>query len=150
MTPFQARASRTLDASPERVMAILRDYRTEHPAILPRPPFTALDVVEGGIGAGTVLELGMKTLGKEQRLRGVVTEPEPGRLLVESYEGPNGLVTSFTVDATNRGTNLVIDTRGRVLSKGLLGRLERWMTERMLQSVYRREIDLIAARAKGG
>jgi hypothetical protein len=91
-------ASRTIAALPERIYSILADYHAGHPSILPRQ-FSNLTVERGGVGAGTVIQFTMRLLGRRQRFRGFVSEPEPGRVLVETYE-TNGVVTSFIVDPT--------------------------------------------------
>src|SRR5678810_58918 len=89
-------ASRTIAAPPQRIYSILADYREGHPSILPRQ-FTHLTVERGGVGDGTIIQFTMGLLGRTQRFRGFVSEPEPGRVLVETYE-TNGVVTSFIVD----------------------------------------------------
>ena len=53
---------------------------------------------QGGIGAGTVIRFQMSALGQKRTLRAEITEPEPGRVLVETYLDSNGAVTTFTVD----------------------------------------------------
>ena len=52
-----------------------------HPQILPKPPFVSLEVEKGGIGAGTVIRIAMRVLGRLQTFGAVITEPEPGRVL---------------------------------------------------------------------
>ena len=43
---------------------IIADYRTGHPHILPARFFGALDVLEGGRGAGTKIRFEMKAFGR--------------------------------------------------------------------------------------
>ena len=135
--------SAEIEAPPFALYRIISDYRESHPRILPRPPFTALEVEQGGIGEGTVIRVGMRMLGREQSFRATVTEPEPGRVLVETND--TGYVTTFTVDPMpgNRGARVTIATElaGR---SGLLASLEAWLTARLLRPVYVRELELLA------
>src|SRR5262245_32285497 len=133
-----------IKAPTDRVYAILADYRHEHPRIIPRPPFGALEVEQGGLGAGTIIRCELRMLGRQQTLRAAITEPEPGRVLVETELGGKGFVTTFTVDPDAEGARVTIrtdlETRG-----GLLGRLQRLLITRALRPVLVRELELLAA-----
>jgi len=85
-----------IDAPAEHVYAIIADYRDGHPRILPRPPFHDYEVEEGGQGAGTIVRFKMTAMGRTQAFRAAITEPEPGRVLVETYFDSQ-TVTTFTV-----------------------------------------------------
>lgn len=150
MPEFHAHASGHIKASPESVYAIFADYRVGHPAVLPRPPFTTLNVLEGGVGEGTKIEVGMSILGRERRIRGVVSEPEPGRVLAEIYDDPNIGTTTFTVERNEGGgTFLTLATRGQTTLGGFWGQIESFLTCWFLRWTYRKEIALVAARAAG-
>ncbi len=97
MKPYQAQGSRIIKAPPERVYAILTDYRNEHPRILPKPYFMSLHVDKGGIGEGTLIQFQMNVLGKTQNFRAAITEPDPGREIDEVYLEPEGVITRFFV-----------------------------------------------------
>ena len=147
MKPYQVSAVRRIDAAPERVFDILADYRVGHPAILPKRFFTGLEVEQGGYGAGTVIRYGMRAAGRVNRARAAVTEPVPGRVLVETDLGGRGIVTTFTVSPARDGGSEVefatdIPSRG-----GPLGALERWFVRRYLRRVYAEELQLLAERA---
>lgn len=135
-------ASRELSAPPARVFAVIADYRTAHPAILPRQYFTKLDVLEGGSGAGTRLRGEMRVYGRVVTFEHTVSEPEPGRVLLEK-DVAGTTETRFTVDALASGSRLTIETRFRTEREGLLGKLERWMTAGFLRKVYVEELELI-------
>lgn len=134
-----------MEAPAPRVYAMLADYRNGHPRILPRPPFTELVVEEGGVGDGTRIRVGMRFAGRTRSLRAVVTEPDPGHVLAETYP-ETGAVTTFTVEAEGGETVVTIATDLPVRD-GLLGRLEAWAAARMLRPTYRRELALLAAAA---
>ena len=143
------RASALVDAPPQALYAIIADYQHGHPRILPRPPFVSLTVEQGGVGAGTVIHVGMRVLGRLRMLRSVITEPEPGRVLVETND--NGYVTTFTVEPRADGqqayVTIATDMPGRA---GILGSLERWLASRLLRPVYVRELEQLAAVAAKG
>src|SRR5579862_4806189 len=89
-------ASAIIPARRERIYSLLANYHDGHPRLLPKQ-FSNLVVEQGGVGAGTVIRFEMSFLGKKQPFRAAVTEPEPGRVLVETYLD-NGAVTTFTID----------------------------------------------------
>jgi len=142
MTPFEFSASALIDAAPEDLYALIADYRDGHPRIIPRPPFVSLEVEEGGTGSGTVIRVGIRMLGRVVHYRAVVSEPEPGRVLVETND--NGYETSFTVEprADGRQANVTIATRMR-WRRGPAGAIERWLMPRLLRPMFIRELALL-------
>lgn len=135
--------SRHVPAPPARVYALLADYHNGHPSILPRPPFTNLEVEEGGVGAGTVIRVGMRVMGRAQSFRATIAEPEPGRVLEETAD--TGYVTRFIVEpgGTGSGATVTIHTSFPE-RRGVAAALERWMVRRLLVPTYRRELELLA------
>ena len=143
-------ATADVNAPPAKVYAILADYRDGHPHILPRPPFGELESEQGGQGAGTVVRFQMRVLGRSQLFRGAVTEPEPGRVLVETYDG-TGTVTSFIVDPVDSGRRSRVTISTELDSpRGPLGALQRWLMTRILKPVYVRELAQLDAFASSG
>src|SRR5262249_51207925 len=119
------------------------------PRVVPRPPFGALEVEQGGVGAGTVIRFQMRLLGRTRTCRAAVTEPQPGRILVET-DLDNGAVTTFTVDPWAEGQHARVSICTELEPRGgRLGVLERFLTTRLLQPVYVRELQQIAAVAEG-
>lgn len=139
-----ASATKTINAPTEEIYKIIADYRTLHPMILPKGYFLSLDVEEGGFGEGTIINFKMRILGQTQSFRSLITEPEPGRRLVETdirSETP----TSFLVFPAGN------DRRSRVIiSTELEGRniVESLIAKKLLQKVYREELDNIARLAE--
>ena len=130
------------------VYATIADYRVGHPAILPKPPFVDLVVEEGGVGAGTRIRFRMHVLGATHTLRATITEPDPGRVLVETND--NGTVTTFTVEPRRGGTECDVTISTAFPERGgMRAAVERWVSMRMLPSLYRRELAQLAARARG-
>ena len=128
---------------------MLANYRDGHARILPRQ-FSDLVVEQGGIGAGTVIRFQMSVLGKKQTFRASVTEPEPGRVLVETYLDSNGVVTTFTVDlgTAPADSRVTISTDLRVRS-GVSGWVERKLSTLLLRPIYRNELENLARVATG-
>ena len=142
---FELSATRRIDAPAAKVYAVFADYRTAHPAVLPPSFFTGLTVEKGGYGAGTEVVVHGKFGGRTRSLRGVVTEPEPGRLLVETYPADH-TVTSFLVEPEPDGKASRV-TISSVFPRraGPLGWIERAFVSRLLRRVYAEELDLVAA-----
>ena len=84
MPLLHASAERTVPAPAAAVYALLADYRDGHPSILP-PAFSDLTVLRGGTGAGTVIRFALTLAGRKQVIEARVDEPEPGRVLSETY-----------------------------------------------------------------
>lgn len=132
-------------AAPERAYAILADYRNGHPRILP-PQFSGLTVEAGGRGAGTIVRFQMTAFGKKQTFRAAITEPEPGRVLVEKDLESNGAVTTFRVDPGGSAKECRVTITTEMPRKpGLSGALERLFTGWYLRPIYRRELQQLAA-----
>jgi hypothetical protein len=144
MAAHQFSAAALIEAPAQDVYAIIADYRQAHPQILPRPPFVSLTVEEGGVGAGTAMQVEMRVLGQTQSFRSVVSEPEPGRVLVETND--NGYITTFTVAPRAGGQQAYVTIATEIVGRdGLLGALERWFVTRLLRPVYVRELEQLAA-----
>lgn len=144
-----ATGSLAIDAPPSRVYSILADYNQHHPRVVPPEYFKALLVEEGGVGAGTRIHVIMTVMGTTQKLHHIVSEPEPGRILVET-DTDGYSVTTFTVDPldSGRGCRLTITTEFTPRRKGILGIVERYLTRRMLSRIYLKELALIAEYAR--
>jgi len=133
-------ATARVAAPAARVYGIIADYRNGHPRILP-PQFTSLTVDKGGFGAGTEIRFTTKVFGRTDAFRATVTEPEPGRVLVETNAGRMKSVTTFTVDPGLRSdeSTVTIETtmHGRT---GVLGAIERWVSRKVLLRMYADEL----------
>ncbi|HUS17534.1 MAG TPA: SRPBCC family protein [Chloroflexia bacterium] len=144
MPTIDAAEAAIIPAPPAAVYAILADYHERHPRILPES-FRNLRVLAGGHGAGTVFQVTMEVLGTRRTYRLTVTEPEPGRVLVES-DPAAGLTTTFTLTPAGEGraTHLRIATTSSA-SPGLAGRIERLLSPPIMRRIYRAELARLAA-----
>ena len=138
-------ASAHINAAPKSVYGIIADYRTGHPRIVP-DAFRDLMVERGGVGGGTIIRFKMRVLGRTQSFRAAVTEPEPGRILVETDLDSNGAITTFTVNpGPVSGTSDVTITTELPVRSGPLGAIERFLTTRFLRPLYVKELALLEA-----
>ncbi len=144
MPTFTVSRTGRVRAPARRAYDIIADYNTGHPRIIPPKYFTSLEVESGGVGAGTVIRFSMRVLGVERAARAAVTEPEPGRVLMEK-ELTTGIVTPFTVVPSGNGTESDVTIASVVPQQpGLRGAVERWVTKVMLKRVYDEELQLLA------
>jgi hypothetical protein len=138
---YQVEQSAEVNAPAHVAYTILSDFK-HHDRITPKPPFSPIVVEEGGVGAGTVIHFQTTFLGRTDNCHSVITEPEPGRVLVETETNRN-TVTTFTVDPTvsNRSrVTIACVFQGR---DGLLGVVERWIATRLITPVLAKEIRLL-------
>src|SRR5215207_1348692 len=140
MTLLHASAERTISAPAAAVYDLLADYRGGHLSILP-PSFSDLTVLQGGTGAGTEIRFAMTLGGRKQVVEASVDEPEPGRVLSETYREKNA-VTSFTVDPVGNQSRVRIETSWDA-SRRLAGLIERLIMPRLFRKIYAQELDLI-------
>jgi hypothetical protein len=140
---FTVKASARIDAPADVVYGIIADYRNGHPHILPKQYFEWLEVEQGGRGKGTVIRFQMRVLGQTRVLRAAVTEPEPGRVLVETDTSGDGPVTTFIVEPEGSGSHVTFSTELNS-SGGPLGLLERFVLRRVLRRIYAAELRQLA------
>jgi Polyketide cyclase / dehydrase and lipid transport len=115
----------------------LADYREHHrpDGFLP-PAFSAFEVHRGGVGAGTEASWTVDLGGRTRRMTATITEPEPGRRMVETG---GGAVTTFTVSPSGAGCVVRFDT---VFDEpGLSGVVLRLLIGRMLGPLYADELE---------
>lgn len=144
MIPYEIAASKLIDAPAKKIYDILADYRHGHPLIHPKPYFVSLQVEQGGVGAGTMIKFQMKVFGRVQDFRATISEPEPGRVLVETNDGTD-VVTKFIVDPHNAGKSAFVTIITTTpVRDGWAGKVEGWMTKQVLYPIYVTELEQLA------
>ncbi len=140
--------SAVIDARPEEIYAIISEYRVHHQAIIPRAYFKEMTVEKGGQGAGTEIFLRMRVLGVEKTYYQYVTEPEPGRVLMEA-DPKAGVVTTFTVEPMDGGQHarVTISTESKP-SPGFAGFMEKLIQPPISRRIYRQELQQLADYAR--
>lgn len=145
MSTVRIEAETTIEAPPETVYAVVADYPIGHAAILPPQNFRDFVVEAGGYGEGTVIRFVSRVMGVERPFHQRVSEPEPGRMLVErDVDGPLATTWTFTPVDDGRQVRVRIVTETNA-GKGLRGMVERTLVPRALRAVYREELDRLAA-----
>lgn len=137
----EASVERVLNFPDRLIYAILSDFREHHLRIVPssvRAP--SFQIIEGGIGAGTIIEH-ESSLGHEpQPVRYVVAEPEPGRVLTMTGSG-GAIVQTFQLtnsSPTQCSLNMSAKFRSR---NGLLGLIDRILGRMELERVLNQKLD---------
>ncbi|HSE20443.1 MAG TPA: SRPBCC family protein [Pyrinomonadaceae bacterium] len=145
MPTYKTTSTATIQAPAELVYNILADYHVAHPSILPEKYFQALKVEQGGFGAGTVIKFNMHVGNQLQTFRSEISEPVPGQVLLEQSLDQTGLQTRFeVVPVAEALSKVTFTTTGQTRRRGLLGYIERLVTEMFLQRVYRQELQKLS------
>ena len=141
---FRVSVSGRIAAPPVQVYEVIADYKQHHPHIVPQEYFRRLEVLEGGVGAGTRTQIEMRVLGVTRVFEQVVTEPQPGRVLVETNQDGSA-VTTFIVQpaGTYAATQLTITT-DVTARPGFAGFVERLLTSAVLPHIYEKEFARLA------
>lgn len=133
-----------IEAEPDVIYGIFADYRTSHPAILPKQYFKALTVEQGGVGAGTVVSGTVRVYGMDYPFHLVVSEPEPGYLLVETDTNTQQ-VTKFILEPISGGRTRVTIASDFPVSTGFAGFVERLTKPGVTRRIYQAELEQVAA-----
>ena len=144
MAAVRVVAERSMDAPADVVYQCIANYREHHrPGGFLPPSFSDFRIERGGVGAGTVMSFKMTLGGRARETTQTVSEPEPGRVLVEAG---SGVRTIFTVEADGAGCRVRFDTL--LEAGGLEGILTRLFAPRLLQPVYQDELRRLEAYAQ--
>jgi len=140
--------SRRIGARPERIHAVIADYQDGHRRIVPPRVFKWLAVDKGGMGGGTEIRFSMRVFGSTRVSRGIVTEPEVGRTIVETYP-ETGIVTTFIIDPAGVNDSVVTITTDLRLPGGLPGKVQGFFARRLLRPLYMEELQRLADIVEG-
>jgi len=132
-----ASAERDIDAPADEVYSYLADMH-QHQEFLP-PAFSDFQVEQGGVGAGTITRFKITAGGRTRSYHMQVSEPVPGRTLVET-DTDSSLVTTFTVTPRD-GKSLVNITTSWDGAQGIGGFFERTFAPRAVRRLYLDELD---------
>jgi sugar/nucleoside kinase (ribokinase family) len=136
----RAQAERLIGAPSAAVYAVLADYTTRHPKIMPAPPFSDLEVESGGVGAGTIFHITVRMLGRRQRLHMRVAEPEPGQVLTETNLD-TGVVTQFRVTPRDGPSRALVRMSSQwETAGGLRGLADRLVTPRLMGRMFAKQL----------
>jgi hypothetical protein len=144
MATVTARASRTLDAPPERVLEFLRDYRDARPRIL-TDNYTAYRVEQGGQGAGTVIGYHFAAGGRE---RDYLLAVEENRDALVERDQLSSFVNRWTVGAEGAGSSVTVEASWQGAG-GIGGVFERTFAPLGLRRIYAQVLDKLAEAVSG-
>jgi len=140
--------SRRISARPQPIHAVIADYHDGHRRIVPPRVFKWLAVDKGGIGAGTEIRFAMRVFGSTRVSLGIVTEPEVGRTIVETYP-ETGDVTTFIIEPAGPDASVVTITTDLHVAGGLMGKVQGFFARRLLGPLYVEELQRLADLVEG-
>ena len=147
MKPVKLRVNKVIHAPAEDVYHVIIDYHEGHQMILPRPPFTEMQVLKGGYGEGTELLTRLTPFGQEYTYHQRVSEPEPGRVIRET-DIHTGQWSQFTVDPIDHHSCRVTIETEMPVKAGVMGFFE-WMGFPLtVPLLFRRQLNNLAAYMK--
>ena len=139
MARVTASASKVLDATPERVLEFLRDYREARPRILP-DNYSAYRVEQGGHGNGTVIGYHFAAGGRERDYRLAVEEDGDGLFERDQL---SSFVSRWTVAPDGAGAQVTLESSWQGAG-GIGGVFERTFAPLGLRRIYGEILDKLA------
>lgn len=137
-------AERMINAPADVIYHCIADYREHHrPGGFLPDAFSDLRIERGGVGAGTELTWVIEIGGRRRTVTATVSEPVPGRILVETG---SGIETTFTVEPTAGRTWVRFDTT--IEAGGLQGVLNRLFVVGLLRPIYEDELRRLEEHAR--
>jgi uncharacterized protein YndB with AHSA1/START domain len=137
MAKVIASTERSIDAPADEVYSYLADMH-QHQQFLP-PAFSDFQIEQGGVGAGTVTSFKITAGGRTRSYHMQISEPTPGRTLVETDTG-SSLVTTFNI--TPQGDKSLVNiTTSWDGASGIGGFFERTFAPRAVERIYREALD---------
>jgi uncharacterized protein YndB with AHSA1/START domain len=132
-----------VDAPADKVYSYLADMH-QHQQFLP-PAFSDFQIEQGGVGAGTITRFKITAGGRTRSYRMQISEPVPGRTLVETDTG-SSLVTTYNVTPQGDKSLVSVDTSWDGAS-GIGGFFERTFAPRAVQRLYAEALERLNAYA---
>jgi hypothetical protein len=139
MATVTARATKAVDAQPERVQEFLRDYRDGRPRIL-TDNYTAYRVEQGGHGAGTVIGYHFAAGGRERDYR-LIAEEDGGELV--ERDQLSSFVSRWTIAPSGSGSEVTLESSWQGAG-GIGGVFERTFAPMGLRRIYGEMLDKLA------
>ena len=144
MATVTARATKAVDASPEQVLAFLRDYRESRPRILTEN-YSQYRVESGGQGQGTVIGYHFAAGGRERDYRLSVEEDGAG---LSERDQLSSYVSRWTVAPDASGSQVTLEATWQGAA-GIGGVFERTFAPMGLRRVFGEMLEKLAAAVSG-
>ena len=122
---------------------LIANYREHHHHILPSA-VSDYKVEEGGVGMGTRISFRVTVAGQTTLYLMTVSEPEPGRVLIESGEQ---VKTTFVVEPHGSGCRVRIESEFEL--PGVMGAIQALFGPPVIRRLYRQELELLDGYARG-
>jgi hypothetical protein len=135
----RVQASKTVDASPERVLDVLRDYREARPRIL-TDNYSAYRVESGGSGDGTVIAYHFAAGGRERDYR-LRVEESTGEL--RERDELSSFISTWTVAPSAAGSEVTVASSWEGAG-GVGGFFERTFAPIGLRRIYGEMLERLA------
>ena len=145
MATVTARATKAVDAPPDRVLAFLKDYREARPRIL-TDNYSHYRVESGGQGQGTVIGYHFAAGGRERDSRLAVEEDGGGLFERDQL---SSFVNRWTVAPEGSGAQVTLESSWQGAG-GIGGVFERAFAPKVLQRIYGQMLDRLAAAVTAG
>lgn len=145
MAQVTAVVEATIDAAPSRVVEALADYREVRPSILPEQ-YTDYEVLEGGVGTGTVATWRLHATKK--RVRHVVADVTVEGDTVTEADRNSSMVTTFAATPEGDGSRVTVTTTWQGAG-GVGGFFERTFAPAGLERIHGALLETLAARLAG-
>jgi Polyketide cyclase / dehydrase and lipid transport len=139
MATVTARATKMVEAPPERVLEFLRDYRDARPKIL-TDNYSAYRVEQGGHGQGTVIGYHFAAGGRERDYWLTVEEDSSG---LSERDQRSSFVSRWTVAPNGSGTQVTLEASWQGAA-GIGGMFERTFAPPRLRRIYGQMLDKLA------
>jgi hypothetical protein len=133
-----------IGAPAELTYALIADD-AHHQKFLPEA-FSNFTVLSGGVGAGTVHSFDIAAGGRVRNYVMDVSEPEPGRVLMER-DRSSSLVTTFTVTPDGAACRVRISTTWQGAG-GIGGFFERTFAPKVMRKLYADELSRLDTYAR--
>lgn len=134
MAQLEAVAERVIGRPPADVYAALADYEQRHRALLP-PAYHDYAVERGGQGDGTVVRWTLYVGNHRRPYRMQVSEPQPGRLLVER-DADSSMTTQWDVQPEGSGSRVRVTSSWLQRATGFPAFFERTFAPRSLSRLH--------------
>jgi hypothetical protein len=144
MATVTARATKALDASPEQVLAFLRDYRESRPTIL-TDNYSQYRVESGGQGQGTVIGYHFAAGGRERDYRLSVVEDAGG---LSERDQLSSYVSRWTVAPDAAGSQVTLEASWQGAG-GIGGVFERAFAPMGLKRIFGEMLEKLAVAVSG-
>ena len=144
MNKIHVEYSAIIEAEPALIYAIFVDFEEAHIAILPKPYFEKIVLKEGGLGAGTIYDLHMNIFGAKSQAEMHVSEPNPGRTLLEESQDGRVKTTIEVIPINGSTASHVTIQSDFAQSPGLGGFMEKIFIPFIIRHIYKKELQNLA------